>query len=64
VAFTASSIQEAADGYKRLFYGLKSLPAPKKEAMEKISLEAWETMKVERGIKSYKVPEKKKAKAS
>jgi hypothetical protein len=61
--FTTSSIRAANEGYKKLYYGLKNLPIPKKEAMEKISIEAWEKLKKERGIKSQTEPARKKSKA-
>lgn len=63
VRFTTSTIEAANADYKKLYYGLKNLGASKKEAMEKILIEAWETLKKERGIK-HSGPQKKKAKPS
>jgi hypothetical protein len=61
VRFTTSSIKKAKADYKKLYYGLKNLPAPKKEAIEKLIFDAWETLKKDRGIK-LSGPQKKKAK--
>jgi hypothetical protein len=59
--FTPSTIAKANTDYKKLYYGLKNLAPSKKEAIEKIVIEDWETLKKERGIK-HSGPQKKKAK--
>lgn len=60
--FTSSSIEKAKGDYKKLYYGLKNLAAPKREAIEKFILDAWEGLKKERGIKHSSDPQKKKTK--